>query len=399
MANLERRLRSGGSTLGGCFTLAASLVGLLSGPAAAGAERILLADGRNLSGVAMKAGPTADKVLLEGGPVGQITVGKDEILVVEFDRLVGKPVVPSLRLLTGDQFSGKITFPGNRQVRVGGSWGIVTLPFAWCGAIRLVEKTDLPASGSKDAVLTTNGDRVEGEVVDVRDGKVLLRVNEVPASLDLERVRSISFARSEPPADAGNGLQVVLDLGAGERLTARWLGLEGDVLKLQPAWGGTVEIPLAAATRLEVKNGKLVYVSDLKPLEAVHVPYLDGDYPLRLNQSVGGRELRIAGKSFRRGLGVHSRSSLKYALDGNFKTFAAVLGIDSEVGSHGSVVFRVFGDDRLLFESPVVRGGDVPLELSLDVSRVLVLRLEVDFADNGDIADHADWADAHLLRP
>jgi hypothetical protein len=29
---------------------------------------------------------------------------------------------------------------------------------------------------------------------------------------------------------------------------------------------------------------------------------------------------------------------------------------------------------------------------------VLLLRLEVDYADAGDVADHADWADARLLR-
>jgi len=129
------------------------------------------------------------------------------------------------------------------------------------------------------------------------------------------------------------------------------------------------------------------------------VSYLDGDYPYRANQSASGRPLRLGGKVYPRGIGVHSYSSLKYALDGKFKTFAATLGIDSAVGAHGSVIFRVLGDDKLLFESPVARGGDDPLELSLDVSQVGVLRLEVDYADYGDIADHADWANAHLLRP
>jgi hypothetical protein len=377
--------------------VAGSLALLVSGTARA--ETILLADGRQLTGVEMKAGPTPDKVVLERGLEGPLTVGKDEILVVDFNKTQGKAPVPSLRLLTGDQFVGKVTFPGGRQVKVGNSWGAVTLPFTWCSAIRLAEKTDLPAPGPRDAVLMTNGDRAEGEIVDVKDGKVQLRVRDVPVSLDLERVKAITFARAEPPVAATSGLLVALDLGANERLTARWAGLEGENLKLQPAWGGTLEIPLLAVSRLEVKNGKLVYLSDLKPTEATQIPYLDGEYPFRANQTVAGRPLRLAGKTYRRGLGVHSRSLLRYALDGNFKTFAAVLGLDSEVGSHGSVIFRVFGDDKQLFESPVVRGGDDPIEISLDVSRVIALRLEVDYADNGDIADHADWADARLLRP
>jgi hypothetical protein len=40
----------------------------------------------------------------------------------------------------------------------------------------------------------------------------------------------------------------------------------------------------------------------------------------------------------------------------------------------------------------------VPVEINVDVKRVLILRLEVDYADAGDVADHADWADARLLR-
>jgi hypothetical protein len=102
---------------------------------------------------------------------------------------------------------------------------------------------------------------------------------------------------------------------------------------------------------------------------------------------------------YRRGLGTHSKSDLTYTLDGGYASFAATLGVDDAVGSAGSVIYRVYGDEKLLYESPVVRGGDAPLEMKVDVKRVLLLRLEVDYADGGDVADHADWAEARLLRP
>lgn len=365
-----------------------------------GAETVLLADGRTLTNVSLKAGPAADQVSIDRGAEGKLTLGKDEILVVDFGKTTGKAPAPALRLLNGDQFIGKVSFPAGRQVKVGTGWGSVTLPFAWCGALRLADKLPLPAQGSRDAVVLSNGDKAEGEILEVKNEKVFLRINEATTvPIDLERVRAMSFARAEAPVDSVAGLQVVLDLGAGERMTARWLGLHGDDLKVQPAWGGTIDIPLAALSRLEVKNGKLVYLSDLKTIEALQVPYIEGDYPHRLNESVGGRPIRIAGRSYRRGIGVHARSALKFALDSKFKTFTAALGVDTEVGTYGSVVFRVFGDDRQLFESPIVRGGDQPIELSLEVTGIQFLRLEVDFADNGDVADHANWADARLLRP
>ncbi len=189
-----------------------------------------------------------------------------------------------------------------------------------------------------------------------------------------------------------------MDLGGGERLSGRWLKLADDVLTVAPDWGAPLEIPIASIVRLEIKNGKLVYLSDLKPVEARHVPYLDGSFPFRTDRSVSGRPIRLGGREYRRGLGTHSRCELTYALDGAFQTFAATLGIDDSVGGQGSVIFRIFGDDRLLFESRIVRGGEPPVEVQVPVRGVLLLRLEVDFADQGDAGDHADWADARLLK-
>jgi alpha-glucosidase len=149
---------------------------------------------------------------------------------------------------------------------------------------------------------------------------------------------------------------------------------------------------------LEVKNGKLVYLSALKPTEVKYTPYLDGSFPYKVDRAVSGRPLRLSGKVFNRGLGVHSKTELTYTLDGSYQSFASMVGIDDAVVGGGSVVFRVFGDDKPLFESPVIRGGDAAVEVKLNLKGVLQLRLEVDYADDGDAGDHADWADARLLR-
>src|SRR5262249_18379501 len=155
-------------------------------------------------------------------------------LVVDFGRAAGRPAEPSIRLLNGDQFVGKISFPGGRRAQIGSGWGTMAIPFGWCSAIRLAEKTPLPTPGAHAEILLPNGDRVPGEISDIKENKVLLRVNDVPATLDLARVKAISFARSEPPAEAGSGLQVALDLGGRERLTARWVAIADENLKLQP---------------------------------------------------------------------------------------------------------------------------------------------------------------------
>jgi hypothetical protein len=301
-------------------------------------------------------------------------------------------------MANGNQVNGKVTFPSARQVKIAAGWGSITVPLKWCTAIRLNDKTPLPEAVTKDTVILAS-DRVEGEIQGIAGGKVNIDLSGQQVALDLARVQALALA-PKPADDAGKpGLLLGIDLGGGERISGRWVRLTEDVLTVTPDWGGTLEIPIGSVSRLEVKNGRLVYLSDLKPSESRQVPYLDETFPHRSDLSVSGRPLKLAGKRYARGLGVHSKSELTYALDGGYQTFQALLGIDDAVGAQGSVIFRLYGDEKLLYESPVIRGGDAGVDIKVPMKGVLLLRLVVDYADNGDVADHADWADARLLRP
>jgi NPCBM/NEW2 domain-containing protein len=356
----------------------------------------MLADGRTLEGVSLKPGAAPDQVVLERGSE-TVTASAQDLLVVDFNKVAGRALTPTVRFANGDQVFGKVTFPSARQVKIAAGWGSLTAPLTWCSAIRLSEKAALPGPVMRDTLVLAN-DRVEGPIQGVAAGKVNIEIGGKPVPLELSRVQAIALAPRSRSSEDRVGLLLAIDLGGGERLTGRWVKLEQDILTVRLDWGDTLDVPVNSISRLEVKNGKLVYLSDLKPTEVREIPYLDGSFPFRVDRSVSGRPIRLGGKTYRRGLGVHSRSELTYTLDGGYQTFAALLGVDDAVGGQGSVVFRVFGDEKPLYESPVISGGDPPAEIKLNVRGVLLLRLEVDYADNGDVADHADWADARLLR-
>ncbi|HKD99447.1 MAG TPA: NPCBM/NEW2 domain-containing protein, partial [Planctomycetota bacterium] len=88
--------------------------------------------------------------------------------------------------------------------------------------------------------------------------------------------------------------------------------------------------------------------------------------------------------------------------DGRFAAFSASVGIDDEtleLPRRGSVVFRVQGDGKTLWESSVVRSGERAIAVpDLDLRGVQRMTLEVDFAEGTDVADRADWCDPILLR-
>ncbi|HVU26729.1 MAG TPA: NPCBM/NEW2 domain-containing protein [Verrucomicrobiae bacterium] len=113
------------------------------------------------------------------------------------------------------------------------------------------------------------------------------------------------------------------------------------------------------------------------------------------NQSVDGHPLTIGGEKFARGFGTHAESILNVKLDGGVQNFSASVGVDGEVTNPAaSVEFFVVGDEKILWQSGVMRTGDLAKHCDVDLAGVKMLTLKVGDAGDGISYDHADWADA-----
>ena len=99
---------------------------------------------------------------------------------------------------------------------------------------------------------------------------------------------------------------------------------------------------------------------------------------------------------------MHSASRAVYRLSGGEQRLEAAIALDDAAGRAGSVIFRVYairgGQPELAFESDIVRGGDPPQPISVDLAGAQGLVLLVDYADFGDQRDHANWLDARVVR-
>jgi NPCBM/NEW2 domain len=169
-------------------------------------------------------------------------------------------------------------------------------------------------------------------------------------------------------------------------------------LKFQLLEGSELSLDWDAVAQIAVSSDRLHWVSDLKPAEVVEQTIVALPQKWKADQSVAGTRLKLAGRTFDKGLGVHARSQLTFALDGKYETFAAVIGLDDAARRKGDCVFVVSGDGRELFRQRV-KGRDKPAAVRLDVRNVRRLVLLVEPGENLDIADHADWADACLILP
>lgn len=118
----------------------------------------------------------------------------------------------------------------------------------------------------------------------------------------------------------------------------------------------------------------------------------------RKNKSVSNKTLSIAGQTFTRGAGVHAPSEAHFTLGKqNSVKFFATVGADDSPTDRGSVVFQVFGDGEKLYDSGIMRKGDQPKSIEVDLSDVDQVELRVTDAGDGMNFDHANWADARFV--
>ncbi len=282
-------------------------------------------------------------------------------------------------------------------------------------AFRIPER--FPSSWTEPVVPAVEGDRlyrVRGGGVDRIDGAVE-EFSPLGVSMDTA-LGSKEFPWSEVGAlfietfedearEEGQGL-VVVDLMDGSRLPLGFKALGPEGLDLVTRMGKGLRLPLDVVAEVLVADSGIQFLSELEAAEAeVTSPFGDDlgmVWPLRRDRSTSGAPLRAGGRTWTRGIGVHAPSRVLYELDGSWQGLRGFVAIDEEViplPARGSVIFRVRADEELLWESPVLRGGDWPIELpKLPMAGVRRLVLEVDMADEMHVGDRADWLRLILSR-
>lgn len=141
--------------------------------------------------------------------------------------------------------------------------------------------------------------------------------------------------------------------------------------------------------------GDWVWLTDLQWQKASSGWSVTGDGLPRKDTDIEGRPLSLGAWGYERGIGTHAHSEITYALDGAYTRFWAQVG-GAESG--GTVVFRVLGDGKLLYDSGVMKGLRGSKRIDVSIEGVRELCLEVTDAGDGIIADEANWAEAKLLR-
>ncbi len=377
---------------------------------------------------AQRLASIADGEILLAAAGGEVKVPLADVIAIGFPTPLDPspawtPTEVAIDLATGETLHGEIKDGDEHGLTLASPLlGSVKVPIDRMASVRFLrrlslmpEPPDLHSAETTDVVHLEGGDRIACTIQSF-GGKAVTVENAAGESVPVayERVTAVRVTGDAGKRPAGTLLVVVLRdgsqvIGAGPTVA------EGR-LRMKSLAGFDVNAALADVVAAHVVSDRFAYLSDLPAAKTEIAPFWKpaaGDpsvlYAPRLDRSFGGRSLTSGGRTWVKGIGVYSGTSMTWDLDGKFSELRAWAGLDDGAGPLGGVVFEVLVDGKTKWSSGFLRSGaaDVrgkasPVEVPrIDVKGAKSLTLRVLSGDADDpwpIADEADWLGAMLVR-
>jgi hypothetical protein len=265
-------------------------------------------------------------------------------------------------------------------------------------ATKVADNLDYHKGALGDVTATHAQFKLDGERLEVKRTKIY--------GLVYYHAAATPAAGTAAEGSAPEPAYTVLDAG-GSRWSVRSLAFS-DHWEWTTVGGRTVRRGPEQLASADLSRGKIVFLSDIEPESAIYTPLwgMQKELPSRLelfrprqDQTMESKPLRIGGKTYAKGLWLHSRTEMIYRLPGRYSRFEAVAGIDDDVRPRGHVRLVIRGDDKVLLDATVSGSDkDAARPISLDLSGVHRLVILVDYGNDLDVAGHLDLGDARLIK-
>jgi len=117
--------------------------------------------------------------------------------------------------------------------------------------------------------------------------------------------------------------------------------------------GAKLEFTNAQISQIDYTKGRLDYLSVMLPKETNPKPLDPEESPkekkyVYRDTNLQDKPIKLGGTSFRYGLTLLPDVELVYALNGGYRQFEAVIGLDDETNAQGDAVVEIWGDNRKL---------------------------------------------------
>jgi hypothetical protein len=205
--------------------------------------------------------------------------------------------------------------------------------------------------------------------------------------VSLAKIQGLIFYREE--TSAVSPVCMVYDI-TGNTLAATQVAVAGTKVVMTTTLKGlTVEWEKDSIARFDYNMGKLGFLSDMLPSKVVEKSAVGLIVTHRKDVNLDGDPI-VLDKAYPKGLSLHAYTVLEYDLKGKYKTFSAVLGVDTRVGSESEPTVTIELDGRELFKQKVTAKEIVPV--ALNIVKGSTLRITVSSQNILDLHDHVTIA-------
>jgi len=389
-----------------------ALAGLVVVPPAAALEvTVRTADGEEGFG-RLVSFSLADGLEWQPGDSNMVRVSSDEVVsITVYDHPVGVPTDGALVHLTdggrvfgelgdGDEEGLALTNPllGRLRIPLERVAAVITERGRGKLSASTVRAALRPPDREADELWFANGDRLSGSLLLITGQKVMVETELGGSEASAEFLLGVFLAGASPSADQEPRLRAILRLVDASELPAqevRWYGPD-----VQAAAEGWIRTSFASRhlAGVEVLGGRWRWLGDLTPSEYTQTSLTAMKWPYRVDANVLDEPMRINGRTYTRGIGLHSAARLAYYLGGEYEAFSAQVGIDDSAGPFADADFEVRVDERTAFRAKGLGRGAPAVPVRLDIAGAQRLEIAVDFGRNADIQDRVNLADAALIR-
>ena len=260
------------------------------------------------------------------------------------------------------------------------------------------------------------------------------------------KIAALTYYHARPPAPIGPVCW--LNLHNGARLPVAQIRLTGGMVEVSTIAGFDFSFSLETLRDADYSQGKLAYLSDMKPLMQQWTPRISLPASAELirqhglprhDQSFSGSALTLfwpadklavgkprpatsgvttsgvassgaatSGaatfgngggqlKTYGKGLALRSRTEIRYRVPAGMQRFVTVAGIDPETASEGDVTLELFADRRLVWQGEF-NGRSAPTEITFPLGDARELRIVVDYGANLDFGDRLHLVEARLSK-
>ena len=148
-------------------------------------------------------------------------------------------------------------------------------------------------------------------------------------------------------------LRYRIELTDGTRLSVSSLVLNKNTIAAKTLFGAELKCSQDQIITITPLGGRGVPLAQLEPGKYQFTPYFTQKWDWHRNRNVAAGPLRVGGREYPTGLGMHSAAELHYALDGKYDAFQTEIGIDDSTNGNGNVDVSILVDQRVVYQQAI----------------------------------------------